>query len=1083
MNKILQSVSTCLFATIIVLGALPDLAAQSVSIRGVITSNGETLPGVNVVEKSSGMGTVSDIDGNFSLEVLPNSVLIFSAIGLKTLEINVGNRTYLEIEMEDDIAELSEVVVIGFGSIDRRDLTNPVSSVSSKQLKDIPINSASEALTGRLAGVQITTTEGSPNADVQIRVRGGGSITQDNNPIYVVDGIQVENALSVLSPQDIESIDVLKDASATAIYGARGANGVVIITTKGGKAGKTTVNYSGFAGVRRLANTLDVMDPYEFVKYQYERSRGSQADRNNFANMYGNFSDLENYRRVPFQDWQNETFGGDAIMRTDNLSVTGGNATTQFNISLTSNKEEGIMLNSDWDRKLASFRFDHKVSDKLKVGFNLRYNNQVINGAGTSASGSFSSNRLRHSVKYRPIVFPGQEVDEYDPDYANETNANSLALINPLLLAEAEYQQDRRELFNMSAFVAYEFTDYLNFRSTAGFDRNLRQVDVFNDSITNVSRLVGASLPLVSIRNNNSSVMNWSNVVNFQLHKLWNAFGEKNSLDVLIGQEVWMRNVDDMFIESRFFPSGVSPQLALNNLSLGTPQIPTSNFQEERILSFFSRVNFARDDKYLAMVTVRADGSSKFAQGQKWGVFPSAAVAWRLSSEDFMSWMSSGVSDMKLRFSMGTSGNNKIPNFLYLPQFVAGGTGATNNANYTINNNLITAFRPADLANSNLRWETTLSRNLGVDVAFFDNRLQFTADLYRNDTYDLLIRMDVPSISGYSTQFQNVGNTSNQGLEFQINAFPVSTKDFNWNVNFNMSFNQNKIESLGGVQDFILFNSGWAGSNSPADFAIQVGQSMGTIWGLQTDGFYTLDDFTYDPVSGNYILNEGVPNNQSITSLAPQPGVLKFKDISGPDGVPDGIVDDHDRGIIGNTMPKFFGGINQQFTYKGWDLSVFFNFQYGNQVYNANKLEFSSGYTPNSNMLSIMEGRWTNIDGNGNVVTDPDGLAALNENATIWSPLRTASSFYPHSWAIEDGSFIRLNNLSIGYTLPRELLQKVRINNLRIYATGNNLAIWTRYSGYDPEVSTRRSTPVTPGVDYAAYPRSKAYIMGINMSF
>ncbi|WP_373497208.1 SusC/RagA family TonB-linked outer membrane protein [Aquiflexum sp.] len=1067
--KIKSFIRTLVFLPILMLLFIGQLTAQGSVVRGQVTSpNGEPIPGASVLVKGTGIGVAADIEGNYSLEVPSNSTLIYSFIGMVSKEVVVGNQSIINVVLEEDISTLDEFVLVGYSSIERRDLTVSVSSVNSKQLMDIPVNSAAEALAGRLAGVQVTGTEGSPNAEVQIRVRGGGSITQDNAPLYIVDGVQVENALSVLSPQDIETVDVLKDASATAIYGARGANGVVIITTKGGGEMKTSVNYNGFTGVRNLANKLDVMKPYDFVKYQHERSRGSEQERNNFLNTYGHFGDIENYRQVPFVDWQDQVFGRDAVMQTHNISVAGGTAATKFNLSLTSNTEEGIMLASDFDRKLINFRFDHKVTNKLSVGFNVRYNNTIVNGAGTSSEGTSSTNRLRHAVKYRPVLMGGTDLTQWDPDYADQTNANSLALVNPILLTDAEYRQRRQNVTNFNGTAEYKFTDYLSFRTTFGVDFNNFTDYAFNDTITSPSRQVGASQPISSIRRNERRIFNNSNVLVFNTSKIKNAFTEKNRVDVLLGQEVYQEDFRMDFLEARFFPVGITAERALGNMSLGTPQIPVTDVQQSRLLSFFGRVNYAHRDKYLLTATMRGDGSSKFAPGSKWGYFPSISTAWRISDESFMEGINRTVSDLKLRASYGESGNNRIDNFLYLTQY-------SPNAFYGFNNALEVGFSPLALANENLRWETTISKNLGLDAGFFGGRVQFSVDAYINNTRDLLVEVPVPSTSGYTVQLQNVGATSNRGLEFQLSGAVMDKRDFNWTANFNISFNKNRVESLGDQTSFLV-PSGWAGGNVPFDYAIQLGQPVGSMWGLITDGFYGIDDFDYS--EGVYTLKNGVPNNQSITSVVPRPGTLKFRDING-----DGVVDDNDRTVIGNATPKFFGGLNQQFSWKNFDASIFVNFQYGNDILNANKLEFTSGYTPNSNLLSMMSDRWTNVNAQGQVVTDPVQLAALNENATLWTPLTSASSFYMHSWAIEDGSFIRINNITLGYTLPSQLLGKYKIQRFRIYATGNNLAVFTKYSGYDPEVNTRRRTPMTPGVDYAAYPRSRVFLGGINITF
>lgn len=1047
--------------------------AQSRAITGQVKDEAANpLPGVSIVEKGTNNGTVTDADGNFHLSVQDNATLVISFIGMRAMEVPVGTQTTLSVIMQSDVTELGEVVVVGYGQqVDRKDLASAVSSVGVKDLKDIPINSAEQALAGRLAGVQVITSEGSPDAEVQIRVRGGMSITGDNSPLYVVDGIQVEGALSVLSPQDIESISVLKDASATAIYGSRGANGVVLITTKGGKAGRTTVNYNGLMGFKQLGKKLDVWRPYDFVTYQYERSRGSQTGEDGFLETYGAFDDLELYRGVPFVDWQDEVFGRDAMMQTHNLSVNGGSEKTSFNLSLTSNKEEGVMRLSDFDRKLVNFKLDHKVSKKVEVGFNVRYNNTVINGSGTSEEGSSSLNRLRHSVKYRPFISPGQTINSYDPDYALETNSNSLALINPVLLTSAEYKKSTRNTTNFSGSATYHITDFLSLRSTLGVDLYTRQDNVFNDTITSVSKANGQGMPMASIDRDTRTIVNNSNVLTFSSDNL-KAIPDKHKITVLLGHEIYETRANTNFQDYRLFPVGITPELAFGTMQLGTPQATSYTREgESKLLSFFGRASYSYNDRYFATVSYRADGSSKFAPEHRWGYFPAGSLMWRISNEKFMQGLASTISNLKLRASYGTSGNNRIDDYLYLSVFNA-------SAFYGLNNNQVIGFAPASLANGLLKWEATIARNAGLDIGLFNDRVQLSVDYYQNSSKDLLLDRVVPSTSGYLSQIQNVGETLNKGFEFQLTATPVNSGAFRWDASFNISFNKNEIVSLGPDQTSFLVSSGWAGGNQPADFNVIVGHPVGTMWGLVTDGYYTLDDFDYESGSGTYTLKAGVASNQGITSQAPQPGVIKFKDIDG-----NGTINDDDRTVIGVASPKFYGGLNQTFTYKNFDLSAFINFQYGNDVLNANKLEFSSGYTINSNLLTIMDGRWRNVNAVGEVVTDPAALAELNANATIWSPLTTASSFYVNSWAVEDGSFVRINNLTLGYTLPSALLDKLRMTNFRIYATVNNLAVFTNYTGYDPEANTRRRTPLTPGVDYAAYPRSRAYIMGVNLSF
>lgn len=1055
--------------------AISAYAQKQISGRVVEEGTGEPLAGVTVTVKGTKTATTTGSDGRYTITAPnANTVLVFSHISHKQFEATVGEQSSIDVTLSSDAATMSDVVVVGYQTVRRRDLTGSVSSVNSKQLKDVPLNSAAAALAGRLAGVQVTGTEGSPNAEVMIRVRGGGSITQDAQPIYIIDGVQVENALSVISPQDIESVDVLKDASTTAIYGARGANGVVIITTKGGRNQRPVISYNGFVGVKKLANKLEVMNPYDFVTYQWERTRANSQDSANFAQTYGTTYDtLSVYKNFPATDWQEEMFGRNAIMQTHNVGLTGGNANTTYNLSITANKEEGVMLGSEFDRKLVNFKFDHIFTPSLKVGFSTRYNNTIVDGAGTSSEGSSSTNRLRQSIKYRPILLDGMDILDYDPDYALQTNANSLALINPILLNEAEYRQNVSNNTNITGYINLDINKYISFRTTLGYDITNSRRYAFDDTITSNAKQVSAGMPLASINTFNRTTINNSNVLTFTMNKSGTAFSQKHDLTVLAGQEIYEDNGNQLYVETRYFPVGISPDRAFANMNLGSgpqgqPQPkPTSTVGESRLLSFFGRVNYGYDDRYLLTVSFRADGSTKFAPDNRWGYFPSGTFAWRVSNEKFMDGIKSTINDLKLRIGYGEAGNNRISDFLYLTAF---GTGTQ----YGLNDQSITGYFAPSLANQNLVWEENISRNIGLDASFLNNRIQFTMDLYKNSSENLLVEVAVPANSGYTKQIQNVGTLSNKGVEFQVNAVAVQKQDFSWTLNFNASFNKNRIEKLGSFQDSYFQNSGWAGSNVPADYIVKVGQPVGAIWGFITDGFYGVDDFNYNSTANVYTLKTGVDSNALIT---PQPGTVKFRDMNG-----DGIINESDRSIIGDATPKFYGGLNQQFTYKSFDFSVFINYQFGNDVYNANKLEFTSGYTVNSNLLAIMNDRWRNVNDAGQVVRDPAELAKLNANAKLWSPSTSANSFYPHTWAIEDGSFIRLNNVTIGYTIPASLTRKAKIQRARFYVTANNLYVWTNYSGYDPEVSTRRNAGTTPGVDYSAYPRSRSYIFGVNVS-
>ncbi|WP_127124737.1 SusC/RagA family TonB-linked outer membrane protein [Pseudoflavitalea rhizosphaerae] len=1045
--------------------------AQTNQIKGRVTddSTGAALSDVSVTLPGNTGGTKTNDRGEFTLNIPANAprklTLTISLLGYSSQTVTAETGKIINITLSRTATALEDVVVIGYGTVRRRDLTGSVSSVNSKQLRDVPLSSAAEALTGRLAGVQVTSTEGTPGADVLIRIRGGGSITQDNAPIYIVDGIQVENALSFISPQDIASVDVLKDAATTAIYGARGANGVVIITTKSGKAGKTNVTYNGAFGWREISKKMDVLNPYDFVMWQYERNK--LIGDTSFNRVYGSTWDTLNvYKDIPFINWQEEVFGRKAGYQNHNVAVSGGSQSTTFNLSLTSNKEDGILLESGFDRKLVNFKIDHKISNKAKIGFTTRYLDQTIRGAGTTNSGTRTTNRLRHSIQYRPFASPNvPSVDDFDEELYR-TSAN---MTNPVLLTQAEYRRQYTKAVNLSGYFSYNLMKNLVFRSTWGFDNNNQRTDLFYNKYTNTARN-NASLPVASIAQQNSTTFNNSNTLQYTLPK----FGE-HAIDVLVGQEIYETKAKSNSTETRYFPADISAEKALANMGLGSPP---SGFQQprpvssetppSRIFSLFSRVNYDWNNRLLAQFTIRADRSSKFKYDNGLLIFPSGSIAYRLIEEKMFSDIA-WLSDAKVRGGFGVAGNNRIGDLLYMQLY--GVTGE-----YALNHTILPGFEPPALANENLKWEKTVSRSIGLDLGFLSNRIQFSVDYYHNKGNDLLLSVAIPPTNGYTSQLQNIGATSNRGWEFQLNAIPVQRKDFTWNSNFNISFNRNRVENLGGI-DQQTRSAGWQGSDGADDFLVKVGQPVGLMYGFVTEGMFQISDFDYNAGTGVYTLKAGIANPNAITGTV-RPGTMKIRDING-DGR---ITSDSDRVVIGNANPRFTGGWNNQFQYKNWDLSVFVNFVVGNDVYNANKIEWSDGSFPHSNLLSVMKGRWRNIDDNGNLVTDPTELAKLNPNPKIWTPTN-ANRYFATSYAIEDGSFLRLNNITLGYTIPKKISTKAKISNFRVYATVNNLYNWTNYSGYDPEVTARRNNPLTPGVDFAAYPRSTTWVFGLNLTF
>jgi TonB-linked SusC/RagA family outer membrane protein len=1067
--------------------------AQTRTISGKVTDErGESLPNVNVKVKGTAIVAAAAADGSYRLSVPgAESVLVFSFIGYKSKEIKVGSQTVINISLEPDPKLLNEVVAIGYQTVRRRDLVTAVSSVTAKDLKDNPTLSLAEALQGKLAGVQVTVADGQPGASADIYIRGRTSITQSGSPLYIVDGIQVDGALNALSPQDIESIDVLKDAASTSIYGARGSNGVIIITTKGGinTNGKTSVNYNNSFSIQSISKKLDVMNPFDFLEFQYERSKIT-GDTSYISRYYktGNpYSRITDYKNVDNIDWQNIMFGRNALQQTHNLSVSGGTKQTQYNLSATYNDQQGILLYTQYKRGLINFRFDHQASNKLKVGFNVRYNNNVLDGQGTTDPGSAQNNNLRQIVRYQPILVPNQGVDYYDAAEAAATTGNGLSLINPLQEMQQQYRKRSNNVLNLNAYVNYNITKKLSFRSLAAIDYNSTNIRSFDDTVTYNSRTNGAKQPLILVNNTIIRTINNSNTLDYNNTSI---FGSKHNLDILVGEESYQTYTTINGLDLRNFPVGTSPDQAFANYSLAqTVQPPTVSEVPIDNLSFFSRVSYNYAGKYFATFNFRADASSVFGPQHKWGYFPSGSLAWRISDENFMKDQNV-VSGLKLRLSYGEVGNNRITPFSYGNFFVSG-------KSYYLNEAFIFGASTSGLGNPDLRWESQVSRNIGLDMEFLKGRIQLTVDAYRNTTSNLLISNTIPANSGYGSQFQNVGATQNTGLEIQLNGTIMRSKDFSWTGTFNISWNKNIIKSLGTQQSFTA-NSGFFNSaQQQADFLVKVGDEVGAFYGLINDGYYKISDFDTAPYSNaaypfattKYTLKAGVPVS-SITSTTIQPGTQKFVDVNG-----DGKVTTADYTVIGHALPKAIGGFGQSFTYKNFDASIFLNFSYGNQVANYNKLEFTSTYSNGANLLSAFNDRYRTVDPStgaqvqfasatvGAIGASPNVLNALNANAKYWIPVQSVEWNNNQSYALENGSFLRINNITIGYRLPQSLTSKVKIASLRIFVTGNNLGTITGYSGYDPDVSTRRSSPITAGVDYSAFPKARVFVAGLNVSF
>ncbi len=1046
-------------------------AQQKVVTGKVIDDNtGDPLPGVTIVEAGTSNGTITNIDGEYSLSLRDGAQITVSFIGFVTQTIAVGKQTQVEVSLVTDTKTLDEVVVVGYGTSRRSDLTGAIVSVSGDDLKKVPVATVAETLTGRLAGVQVTATEGSPDAAINIRVRGSGSITQDASPLFIVDGFPV-STISDISPSDIKSIDVLKDASSTAIYGSRGSNGVIIITTKSGTTdGKMSVSLNTFYGQRKIANTLDVLSPSDYAQWQYEYALlDNPNDLSSYESFFGTFQDLGLYEGVQGNDWQRQVYGRTGEVFSTDISLRGGTNKTNYSANFARYDDKAIQIGSDFLRNNFTFKLNNKPLDKVQVAFSLRYSDTQINGGGANEQNEVSSadSRLRHSVGYSPLPISGitTNADDTDP-------VNASFLVNPIRSTNDNNREQFRRNLNLGGAVTWNITDQLKFRTDVGVD-NLNYQDsrfygVSTFFVRNRPQADLQNLPAVRLRDRKTIRLRNTNTLTYDFK---NILKNGHGLQLLVGQEFLDTQVEQLTSEVHGFPTDFLSDDAFKLTTQGTPFSTDNNFSpDDRLLSFFSRANYDLKGRYLLSATFRADGSSKFLGDNQWGYFPSVAAAWKISEENFMQQSSSWLNSLKVRASYGEAGNNNIPTGQTLPIFQSRNSAWIND---------VESFwtPPTTLANPDLKWETTITRNIGLDFDLFQGLVSGSVEAYQNSTSDLLIRARLLA-AGYQDQFRNLGEIENKGLETSLKYYAIDKEKYGLNFSFNISFNRNEIISLGGESDFGQ-PSGWASTQIGNDFVIEEGGAVGQMYGYLSDGRYEVSDFDYNPTDG-YTLRDGVADASQIVGEV-GPGRMKLKDLNG-----DGLVTIDDQQIIGNANPKHVGGFVLNGYAYGFDLTAAFNWSYGNDIYNANKVEFTTANQNSQyrNLISLQSAgtRWTHVDPQtGERVTDPTQLAALNANTSMWSPYMDRYVF--SDWAVEDGSFLRLNTLTLGYTLPTALVSKYWIKSLRFYTTAYNVFVITNYTGYDPEVSTRRRTPLTPGVDSSAYPRSRMVVVGLNLTF
>ena len=1072
-------------------------AAQQITVTGtVIDNNDETLTGVNVVVKGTTRGVVTDIDGKFTINVPSESaVLQISFVGYASQEIPVGSQRVFNVTLTESANTLSDVVVIGYGSQMRANLTGAVGSVSGITLERIPVASAAEALSGKVAGVVVTTADGEPGSEINIRIRGGTSITQSNKPLYIVDGFPAAN-IDDIPPTDIMSIDILKDASLTAIYGARGGNGVVVVTTKAAKAGKMTVSFNHTTQVRMLARPIDMLDPYEYVKLQYEANNsiaGGNRDYYKFLRNFGSQYDWDQYKNDKGNDWQDMILGSNPMSYMYNFTIGGGSEQIKFNSSITHNDEKGVLQGSGVMRTNINTKINIDVAPNLRVLLNPRLNFRRNTGAG---AGDVGSGGIVDVLRFRPTdgtreyaFFNGIE------QVLNPLEEESFAFDNPRDRITQNYKLENLNTFSNQVAIEWRPIEGLTLRSEGM--QGMRYVDKneFWGPLSSEGQK-NLTLPLAQIETKKRNEYSWQNVATYSFAM------DRNNFTLLAGQEITHAQERTYAQSARYFPKGVSAEQALQNMSMGeTWKMPSSSISSpNRTASFFGQVAYDFDSKYLVQGTFRADASTRFAPENRWGYFPAVSAGWVVSKEDFMQNQDI-VSFLKIRAGIGMTGNNDVDDDMWRYQYKLAGSsgpgwGESKPTGYDYYTNV---GKDGAFPNTDIKWETAITRSLALDVSLFNDRVSITPEVYLNTVRDLLYLSNISTTTGYPKQMQNIAQVTSKGFELTVNGTILQKKDYYLKANFNVGFNRRTIDKLNGDETEMWFShSKWESTYN--DYGLRVGDDIGLIYGFVYDGLYSFDEFNRRP--GNYDTYNYDPKNPDshinmdaiFGSGSSVPGRPRFKNFTNfRAGEEDyNVINEHDRVVIGNTNPKATGGFGLNGGYGDFDFSCNFTFMYGFDVNNATRYELSSLQGNSGKFYNVTtefsgDKRWRYVDDNGVRRGDEsvrvygtDFYTTINEGRTLWNP-RDIDRKVTFDYFIEDGSFLRLQDITVGYTLPRELTRKFKVERLRAFFSGYNMFLWTKYTGYDPEVDVLSG--LTPSMDYNKYPRSRNFVFGVNISF
>ncbi|AXB56834.1 SusC/RagA family TonB-linked outer membrane protein [Flavobacterium fluviale] len=1022
-----------------------------ITVSGTVSDGSGPIPGVNIIVKGTKTNTVSNFDGTYTLQSVPaNSILVFSFIGYKPYEIAVNNRTKIDAVLEEDLNDLKEVVVIGYGTAKRADLTGAVSTVTSAAITQSVPTTFDQVLQGRAAGVQIQQNSGTPGGSSSVRIRGISSITGSNEPIYVIDGVIIDgnsgslnsNPLAAINPNDIASIDILKDASATAIYGSRAANGVIMVTTKTGRKGDLVLNFDSYVGWQQMPKELQVLNLREYGTLKNTRADLGIVQRDNTFIRPDLLGEGTN--------WQDELFQT-ALIQNYNLSASGGSENTTYALGMSYFDQEGTVIGSSFDRMTLRGVIDSQVKKWMKVGVNM--NVSKVNQVTTVNDDSV----ILVALKQTPNVAARNADGTFDgPDTTEFVQTNPLGI--------ALLKDNHAANYNVrgNAYAEISFTKDLKLRTQYSIDYNFGNNYTFNPSYT-----FGALSNEVREGSRTKSTGEnwiWNNLLTY------NKVFAKHNINAMLGQELQEQNWENLYgYRSGYLTNGAT------DLNAGDPTTArNSNASATRSLSsYFARAAYSFDDRYFLTGTIRRDGSSQFADENKWDWFPSAALAWKISSEGFLK-DNQTINNLKLRAGWGVTGNSSVPNNAYTSVY---GTSATNWGSGQIATNT---------ANPDLKWEKSNQTNIGLDLGLFNNRVEITADVYYKKTDDLLLRLSLPAYVGTTGQgstappYANIGSLENKGIEFTINTINMQRQDFLWRSNFNISMNRFKVLKLNsesGVYDQTLQQ----GSDVTVVTRSAVGETLGQFYGYKVIGrFEKATDFYYKDAAGT-VKPTALPEGMQIGENGVWIGDYMFEDVN-----KDGVINEKDAGYIGDPNPDFTFGFTNSFSFKGFDVSIMFTGSYGNDVLNYQR-RWLENPRENTNLLKSALG-YAQLD-----LIDPNGPNDYRNVQIVGgdpymprigaSSASSASNYRLSNRFVEDGSYVRLKNISIGYNLPKDLYSKYGISNIKVYSNMQNVLTFTKYKGYDPEVGAINQNQLLNGIDNGRYPTPVTTTLGITVNF